>query len=323
MVRYFLKFSYIGTQYRGLQRQSGNSFIRDTDSIQGALETALLTIAPKSLIRPSLCLSSRTDIGVHALCNTGHVELENKYGQIYNTSDIKKYVNRYFIKCGHSIRLLDCIPVTYDFHVRASVKSRTYIYRFMIPKVPEEHRISLAEAAHTYHLRTYNFDIDRARSGTKLFMGTKDFTTFSAKTETKHKIQYVRSLNSFTLEEAQPLMSFDPLSENFRYWHFMCNGRAFLYNQVRRMVGALFALGLGKITEKDITVMLQVPSHHNWNTRITPAPSNGLHLLNVEYDLDELKRCTILEEQEKKLQSEEQEQELQLEEQKQKLQLNE
>lgn len=89
------------------------------------------------------------------------------------------------------------------------------------------------------------------------------------------------------------------------------------------MVGALFALGLGKITEKDITVMLQVPSHYNWNPRVTPAPSNGLHLLNVEYDPDELTRCTIIKEQEEKLQLEEQEQELQLEDQKQKLQLKE
>lgn len=92
--------------------------------------------------------------------------------------------------------------------------------------------------------------------------------------------------------------------------------------QIRRMVGALFALGLGKITEKDITTMLQVPSHHNWDRRVTPASPNGLHLLNVEYDPDELRRC-IIEEQEEKLQLEEQEQELQLEEQKQKVQLKE
>lgn len=77
------------------------------------------------------------------------------------------------------------------------------------------------------------------------------------------------------------------------------------------MVGALIALGLGNVTEKDITVMLQVPSHHNWNPRITPVPSCGLHLVNVEYDPDELRRCTISEEQEN------QTQELQWQEQKQ------
>lgn len=93
--------------------------------------------------------------------------------------------------------------------------------------------------------------------------------------------------------------------------------RTLYFVQVRRMVGALITLGLGNITEKDITVMLQVPSHYNWNHRVTPVPPNGLHLLNVEYDPDELKRCTISEEQEEKLQSEKQIRELQWKEQKQ------
>ncbi|KYN31877.1 tRNA pseudouridine synthase-like 1, partial [Trachymyrmex septentrionalis] len=308
---------------RGLQRQSSDSFIRNTDSIQGALETALQIVRPKSLIVPSLCLSSRTDAGVHALSNTAHVELENKYNIVYKSSDVKSYVNRYFSKCGHTIRLLECIPVTQDFHVRFACKSRTYLYRFMIPKICGEQRISLPESIHTYHLRSYNFDIDRARRGIQLFMGTKDFTTFTAKAinKTNHKIHYVRALQTFTLEEAQPLMPFDPLSKNFTYFHFTCKAKSFLYNQVRRMIGALIALGLGKITEKDITVMLQVPSHHNWNTHVTPAPPNGLHLLNVEYDLDELRRCTILPEEEQETTP--QLEELQWEEQKQGLQLKE
>ncbi|XP_012543316.1 tRNA pseudouridine synthase-like 1 isoform X4 [Monomorium pharaonis] len=255
----------------GLQRQIDN-FVRDTDSIQGALEAALLTILPKSQIRPVLTLSSRTDAGVHALGNSAHVELENKYNKIYNSTDVKKYVNRYFNKCGHTVR-------------------------------------------------SHDFDIDRVKRGIQLFMGTKDFTTFSAKAITDRKIRYVRALDNFTLEEAQPLMPFDPLSHNFTYWHFTCKARSFLYNQVRRMIGALIALGIGKITEKDITIMLQVPSHNNWNPRVTPVPPNGLHLLNVEYDTDELKNCTILEEQEEELQLEDQTQEQQWK--KQEVQLNE
>lgn len=66
-------------------------------------------------------------------------------------------VNIYLIICyiykNSFYRLLDCTPVTYDFHSRHSCKSRTYMYRFMIPKVSEEQRISLVEMLHTFHLR--------------------------------------------------------------------------------------------------------------------------------------------------------------------------
>lgn len=46
----------------------------------------------------------RTDVGVHALCNTAEVKLENKFNQVYYAGHVKQYVNRYFRKCGHTIR---------------------------------------------------------------------------------------------------------------------------------------------------------------------------------------------------------------------------
>jgi len=50
-------------------------------------------------------------------------------------------------------RLLDFIPVTNDFHARYCCKSRTYIYRFMTSKVPDEHRIPIIEGEHSYFIR--------------------------------------------------------------------------------------------------------------------------------------------------------------------------
>lgn len=80
--------------------------------------------------------------------------------------------------------------------------------------------------------RAHDFDIDRVRCGTELFMGVKDFTTFSAESIGQQGIVYVRSLHAFTLEETQSLVPFDPLSKNFRYFQFVCKARSFLYNQV-------------------------------------------------------------------------------------------
>lgn len=81
------------------------------------------------------------------------------------------------------------------------------------------------------------------------------------------------------------------------------------------MVGSLIALGESRIAEKDITYMFEVPSHYNWNPRITPVPPSGLHLVNLEYDQEELKRCTISEEQYQKMRLEEQNYKVQSEEQ--------
>lgn len=52
--------------------------------------------------------------------------------------------------------------------------------------------------------------------------------------------------------------------------------------------------------------MFEHPSHYNWNPRAACVPSIGLHLVNLEYDQEQLKRCTISEEQYQKTLLEEQ-----------------
>ncbi|KOC66819.1 tRNA pseudouridine synthase-like 1 [Habropoda laboriosa] len=297
MGRYFIKFSYLGTQYRGMQKniipREGNILMHDTDTIQGTLETALTKILPKCTKWPKLTCSSRTDSGVHSLCNTAHVDIENKLDYIYNPHEVLKIVNRHLNHSSHDIRLLEFIPVNKNFHARKLAKSRTYIYRFGKAKYDNEHRLPLAEIKQSFHLSAENFDFERVKCAIQLFMGLKDFRTFSAKNNSSIPINYVRQLNSFTLEKSNPLMPYDPLSENYEYWHFVVSGRSFLYNQVRRMVGALLALGVGRITERDINIMLQVPGHHNWLTKISMVPPRGLYLVNIEYCQEELDKYTI------------------------------
>lgn len=266
--------------------------IRDCDSIQGALEAAFSTILPKQLTRPVLVTSSRTDSGVHAFCNAAHVELENKYG-LFDRDTVLKYVNRYLIRCRHTIRLFDFLPVTEEFHARRSAISRTYVYRFMVPKDYAYPTVPVSEMYSCHNLRVENFDVERVKRATQLFMGLKDFRTFSAETPGKEPRFYLRNLTRLSVEKGDPLMPLDPLCENFDFWNVTCSSRAFLYNQVRRIVGSLLTLGVGKITEKDITVMLQVPGHRNWNPKAAPVPPHGLFLTKLEYDPDDLERCII------------------------------
>ncbi|XP_029033784.2 tRNA pseudouridine synthase-like 1 isoform X1 [Osmia bicornis bicornis] len=296
MKRYFIRFSYLGKQYRGLQKNvvtDDHIMVHDTDTIQGTLESAFSTLIPKCMVRPRFYSSSRTDTGVHALCNAAHIDIENKYDAIYNPDNVLKAINRYLIKCNHDIRLLEFVPVKLDFHARHFVQSRTYMYRFMIAKKKNEQRIPVIEASQCYHLRSETFDLERLKAGTKLFMGTKNFQTFSAKKISNRPINFTRTLNSLTIEEGQSLMPYDTLSQNFDFWNVVCSSHSFLYKQVRRMVGTLLALATGKITEKDITIMLQVPGHHNWLTQIHPVPGFGLYLVNVEYCQNQVDKYCI------------------------------
>ncbi|XP_076627867.1 tRNA pseudouridine synthase-like 1 isoform X2 [Colletes latitarsis] len=292
MERYFIRFSYLGTQYSGMQKNvmRNNCILQDPDTIQGALECAFSTLKPKCISWPKVTPSSS---GVHALYSSAHVDLENKYDCIYNSDEVLTSVNRYLTKCHHDIRLLEFIPVTQEFHARHFAKSRTYIYRFMIAKKSNEQRIPIAERHRTHFLRTENFDIEKIKCATSLFMGTKDFTTFSAQMKFKNQKNPVRSLQKLFVQDSQPFMLLDPLAQHFNYWNIICSSRSFLYNQVRRIVGSLLCLGMGIITEKDITTMLQVPSHNNWPGQIKLAPPHGLYLANVEYCQEELNKHII------------------------------
>ncbi|XP_003708113.2 tRNA pseudouridine synthase-like 1 isoform X1 [Megachile rotundata] len=295
MGRYFIKFSYLGTQYRGIQKnviKDTYIMLNDPDTVQGALETAFTILIPKCIHPPRMYCSSRTDVGVHALGNIGQVDLINKYNVIYNPEEALKYINRYLLKCNHDIRLLEFVPVQPNFQAKHIIKSRTYVYRFMIPKNKDNHKIPIMERSYCHYLRSDDIDIERLRNGLKLFLRTQNFQTFSAKKIDSRPINYVRKLNVLTLEKGQPFMPLDPLSQDFDFWNIVCSSKGFLYKQVRRIVSALFALATGKLTERDITIMLQVPGHHNWPSKIQPVPGHGLFLANIEYcqeDLDQYK----------------------------------
>lgn len=85
MQRYLLYFNYIGTKFRGVQKQTRRSSPPDSlsgssssnysfETVQDALETGLSHCCQPGhpvILYPS----SRTDTGVHAFCNTATVDL--------------------------------------------------------------------------------------------------------------------------------------------------------------------------------------------------------------------------------------------------------
>lgn len=103
------------------------------------------------------------------------------------------------------------------------------------------------------------FDVTRARRASQLLPGTRDFSAFSAdKGETK-------VLLKVSVKRQGPLVLFE-----FR-------GRSFAREMVRRMAGALLAVGSGRRDEAWVRRLLREPRGEG----APPAPPEGLVLWDV------------------------------------------
>ena len=120
-MRYFLVFSYCGTNYHGWQRQP-NSL-----TIQQIIEEAISTILKQKI---SLVAAGRTDAGVHATNMYAHfdaninIEIESKLVSLLNS----------FL--DYSISIKKIIKVVQNAHARFDAISRTYKYKILFFKDP-------------------------------------------------------------------------------------------------------------------------------------------------------------------------------------------
>lgn len=252
----------------------------------------------KSLNYPNLTLSSRTDGGVHALNTSAHVDLDKFGTGIYNTDSITYHLNKFFFKSNTSIFVRRCIRVRDDFNARYNAISRTYLYRLAVLKsdviLPENTTIAscipIEEWKKCHFNRIRDFDIEKFKEGAKYLVGYHDFTTFKKFDKLKEYKHNRRQINSITVRPGRPVVtSYTSERDNaFDYWDIEINGRAFVHNQIRRMVGALCSVAIGKLAPSDIKLMLQIPSKHSWHSFIQTGPPDGLYLCNVEYKPEDL-----------------------------------
>ncbi|CAH0406679.1 unnamed protein product [Chilo suppressalis] len=296
--RYLTFFSYIGTHFRSSEKiwmKTGSNYT-DINSVQGTIEAALLKL--RSINYPNVHLSSRTDGGVHALCATAHFDLDRYGTKIYEPYNISYQLNKFFTKTDTSISIKKCLLVPDNFDARRKALSRTYLYRFAFLResveIPENTSIAsyipIEEWRRCLFLRLKNFDVESLKEGAKYLVGYHDFTTFKKFNKPKETHNYKhnrRELLSVTVRAGSPLVTRhtrDHGNDIFDYWEVEFKGKAFVHNQIRRMLGALLGVAVGKLPPEEIKVMLQVPSKHSWNTALECCPAHGLYLCDVEYD---------------------------------------
>lgn len=248
MPRYRFTIEYDGSAYNGFQAQVGQP------TVQGAIETAIAAFSGQSV---RIAAAGRTDTGVHATGQTCHVDLERDWP----AQTVMNALNAHLVK--EAVAVLDCTPVSDDWHARFTANGRKYLYRIL----NRPGRLAL-DRSRVWHVRK-PLDAEAMHAAAQHLIGHHDFTTF----------------RDAACQAASPLKTLDVarVSRVGEEVHLVFEARSFLHRQVRSMTGSIVEVGLNRWSSADLADALAARDR----ARCGPvAPSDGLYLTGVTYEAE-------------------------------------
>ena len=245
-----LLIQYDGTDFHGWQIQTG------LRTVQGELTQALSIIEGKEV---NLHGSGRTDAGVHAEGQVASVSLE----RTITANKLRAAING---NVGKDVRVLQVDEVDDDFHARYSAVSKTYIYRVVNGPALSPFWVRYA------HHDARALDLQRMKSASELFLGTHDWTAFSAaQSDVDDRVRTITKLN---VSEAVDSRARGRLIE------IEAGADGFLRYMVRALAGTLMAVGRGELDSETIRRAIENGVRP---IEAMTAPACGLTLMSVEY----------------------------------------
>ncbi|WP_456276842.1 tRNA pseudouridine(38-40) synthase TruA [Bacillus sp. AK128] len=245
MNNYRLTIQYDGGRYKGWQR------LGDSDqTIQAKIENVISEMVGKPI---EIIGSGRTDAGVHALAQVANFKIsENK-----TESEVMSYLNHYL---PQDISIIDVSLTSERFHARYNAKGKTYLY-----KIWNETYTNPFMRKFSMHVEE-KLDLVKMKNAAQHFIGEHDFTAYSnAKSKKKSMVREIYSIS---------------FAENKGFLDIRISGNGFLYNMVRKIVGTLIEVGLGKIDASNIPEILH--SKERVQTGML-AEANGLYLEKIDF----------------------------------------
>lgn len=236
--------AYDGTSFAGWQSQHGGGAIQDVIEAQ-------LSKLFGGLIR--VHSSGRTDAGVHAHGQVFHFDAAWKHGP-------EKL--RAALRCGLSraIQIKSVRAVAPSFHSRFDATGKIYTYH-----------IHLGDA--DPFTRPYAWaiekplDVEAIKAAAAILRGKHDFRAFSA-LNGPPKEDTVRDLRRLDVVKRGRLLKITAEADGF------------MYKMVRSLVGALVAVGEGKVTPAGLQEILRSQKR---TPVVQTAPPQGLFLVKVFY----------------------------------------
>lgn len=249
--RYRATIAYDGTGYHGFQRQTNAH-----PTVQGALEEALRAVTQQEV---TVIGAGRTDAGVHASGQVIAVDVSWRHGP----QDLKNAMNA-TLPDDVVVRAVEQAEA--GFHPRFDARSRTYRYRLWEAPQPDPVR-----RGQQWHVRG---PLDEAplREAVASLHGEHDFGSFGTPPQGENTRRTVYRAE-WTSREARD-------GEGCIH-EFVVEANAFLYKMVRRLVGTLHEVGIGKLTPDAFGEILVAADP---TLSSATAPPQGLTLAAVNYD---------------------------------------
>ncbi|XP_032935343.1 tRNA pseudouridine synthase-like 1 isoform X2 [Catharus ustulatus] len=251
--------------------------------VQNYLERAAGKLRPSSPIK--FHISSRTDTGVHALANAAHLDIHRAPGKPDFTGHQLAHGLNHHLR-PEPIRILSAQRVPSTFHARFSARSRTYLYRLLLGT--EHHsQVPVFERDLCWAPPGGPLDIPAMRTAAQFLLGTHDFSTFRSLSSEAAAQSPVRTLQELQIQPGPGLLAQHCPHRKFEFWEVKIKSRSFLYRQVRRIVGALVAVGQGRLSPGHIQELLELKDPRAFPPNAM-APPSGLFLKCVEYSQEDL-----------------------------------
>lgn len=246
MPTYKIIVSYDGTDYNGWQIQS------NVPTIAQKLQDKFERVFKKNI---KVFGTSRTDAGVHALGQVAKFSTDldiepNKLLRAWNNAlptDI------------HLRSIEHCDEI---FNPRKDSKSKTYCYYIGTEKTSPF-------ISRYVHCPKYLFNIEKLKNALSIFVGTHNFKNF-CKLEDNKNLDTLKTINSIDLN----------YFKRFNIYQIKINGNSFLYNMIRRIVGASLDVSADRCNMSETTQALSCQINKTFNT----APANGLVLHKIYFD---------------------------------------
>ena len=241
--RYFLHLAFDGTNYHGWQIQLNDHSVQQ--EIKNALEKILNV--PINLLG-----CGRTDAGVHAKQFYAHFDCSKPLPD--------KFIIRINSVLPRNIAIYDIHEVAPYANARFDAYERGYEYYIHTKKNP-----FVREYSYEFPHHPLNWDL--IQEATQLLLQYKEF---------KPLVKSDGERTKFTCELKSA--SWEQVSE-FQ-WKFSIRSNRFLYNMIRRIVGAMILIGRGQLSLHDFKKIMDEQGEFRIVKLATP---NGLHLCLVKY----------------------------------------